>query len=293
MIKHGSSLKETLGLLLNASQVKVSELSVDPKADRLGRYCILSTDLVIPGKFQPRKIFNDHALQELSNSIEKNGILQPLIVRPHENDKYEIIAGERRWRAAKMLGLGEIPVIIRAVDDESALAFAILENLQREDLNPIEESCAFKKLIEEFLLTHEDISFKVGKSRAYITNSLRLLKLPEEVQDSLSKGLIQVGHAKAIASLEEEKLDLAFRQIIAKDLSVRETESLARRLHSNVKSKEIVQHINSHDLKQCEIEFAKKFNLPCKLKLKHSGKVSLEITSNDLEELKDKVLLLN
>ncbi len=290
MIKQRASFKDTLNLLLNASQTKVAELSLDPNVDRLGRYCILSIGLVIPGKFQPRKIFNDHSLQELSNSIEKNGVLQPLIVRPLEKDKYEIIAGERRWRAAKMIGLKEIPVIIRAVDDESAIAFAILENLQREDLNPIEESYAFKQLMDEFLLTHEDISLKVGKSRVYITNSLRLLKLPGNIQDSLSKGTIQVGHAKAIASLQEEKLDEAYTQIISRELSVRETESLVKRLNYNLESKKIIQHINNQDLKQCEIEFIKKFKLPCKLKLKHSGRVSLEITSNDLEELKDKLL---
>lgn len=216
--------------------------------------------------------------------------MQPLIVRPNGKDIYEIIAGERRWRAAKMVGLNEVPVIIRTVDDESALAFAILENLQREELNPIEESCAFKQLIDEFLLTHEDISLKVGKSRVYITNSLRLLKLPENVQDSLSKGMIQVGHAKAIVSLEKDKLDEAFKQIVTRDLSVRDTESLVRRLQSSQKSKVNIQNISDYDLKQCEMEITKKFNLPCKIKQKHSGMISLEITSNDLKELKDKVL---
>lgn len=290
MIKQRSSFKNTLSLLLNASHSKVSEMSVDPQMDRLGSYCFLSIDLIVPGKFQPRKIFNDNTLQELSDSIEKNGVLQPLIVRPFDNEKYEIIAGERRWRAAKLVGLNEIPVIIRKVDDESALAFAILENLQRDNLNPIEESYAFKRLIEEFSLTHEDISQKVGKSRVYITNSIRLLKLPEEIQDALSKGVMQVGHAKAIASLEEEKLHEAFKQVITRDLSVRETETLVKKLHSPQKSKETIRYINSQDLKQWEIEFTKKFNLSCKLEQKFSGRIILEISANNLEELIDKII---
>jgi ParB family chromosome partitioning protein len=183
-----------------------------------------------PNPFQPRKVFNDEQLQELVSSIQAKGILQPLVVRSKGNG-YELIAGERRWRAAQKAGMKEVPIIIKDVSESELLELSLIENLQRENLNPIEEGEAFKNLIDQFRLTQEEISKQVGKDRTTITNALRLLKLPQDIKQSLAEGAISMGHARAFLSLDgPEKQRLALKKVLTGGLSVRQTENLVKRL---------------------------------------------------------------
>ena len=187
-----------------------------------------------PCKGQPRKHFDEAALDELAASIRSQGVIQPLLVRPRRTETatiYEIVAGERRWRAARMAGLDEVPVLIKDVTDEQAAALALIENLQREDLNPIEVAEGCKKLIERYGLTQEGAAKRLGKSRSAITNAMRLLNLPEYVRDQVRTGDISAGHAKALLSLgSPEQMSAAADQIIAKDMSVRQAEALCRKM---------------------------------------------------------------
>jgi ParB family chromosome partitioning protein len=190
----------------------------------------LSVDVLISGKYQPRTEFNDEALSDLAASIKAQGIIQPLIVRNLTPDQYEIIAGERRWRAAKIAGLTTVPAIIRNVSDETALAFALIENIQREALNPIEEAFSLVRLKDEFLMTHEEIAERVGRSRSAVTNLMRLLSLDEEVKDWLRIGKIEMGHARALLSLNLDTQLIAAKKIIEKGMSVREAERLVQKI---------------------------------------------------------------
>jgi ParB family transcriptional regulator, chromosome partitioning protein len=180
-----------------------------------------------PGRYQPRTQMNPDAIADLADSIKAQGVIQPILVRPVQDGHYEIIAGERRWRAAKLAGLESVPVLVRDVRDELALAMALIENIQREDLNPIEEATAFKRLVDEFDLTQEEIAAAVGKDRSTVANLLRLLKLPEEVKTEVSAGRLAMGHARALLALEQEQdqRNLA-REVVTRGLSVRETEQL-------------------------------------------------------------------
>ena len=185
-----------------------------------------------PCPFQPRKHFPEETLRELADSIREQGIVQPLIVRP-AGQSFELIAGERRWRAAQMLGLAEAPVIVREADDRAALELTLIENLQRENLNPIEEAQGYARLIEQFQLKQEEVATKVGKSRTVIANALRLLKLPDSIQTSLREGRLSVGHAKVILGLTTEKHQkLAAARILKEGLNVRQTEALVARLQA-------------------------------------------------------------
>lgn len=186
---------------------------------------------IIPNKEQPRKNFDDEKLTELTQSIAEHGILQPLLVRPMPDGTYRLVAGERRWRAARAAGLGEVPVVIKEMTDEEASVFALVENLQRADLDPVEEAQGLRKLMEDFGLTQEQVSERVGKSRPAVANSLRLLKLPATVLESLSKGELSAGHARALAALDDSNAIIeAARTVISKKLSVRETEKLIKTL---------------------------------------------------------------
>ena len=207
----------SLGMLLDESEKK------DVPTDMLDK---LSVDFLIPGKYQPRQHIEQQALNELADSIKSQGILQPLIVRKIELNKYEIIAGERRWRAAKIAGLTHVPAIIKEVEDNVALAYALIENIQRENLNAIEEAIAFERFKNEFDMTHAEIAITVGRSRTSITNSLRLLTLCDPVKKMLEEGKLDMGHARALLSLDSKQQYIIALKIIEKQLSVRETESL-------------------------------------------------------------------
>jgi ParB family chromosome partitioning protein len=197
------------------------------------RLAYLPLDQIQRGKYQPRRDMNPDSLQELAESIRAQGIIQPIVVRPLSGqNSYEIIAGERRWRASQLAGLSEIPVIIRDIPDEAAIAMALIENIQRESLNPIEEAMALQKLIDEFEMTHQQIAEAVGKSRTSITNSLRLLALNTEVKSLLETGQLEMGHARALLSLPQPQQLETAKMIINQGLSVRQAETLVRHLQS-------------------------------------------------------------
>jgi ParB family chromosome partitioning protein len=183
-----------------------------------------------PGRYQPRTKMDDTALAELAASIRAQGVMQPVLVRPREGGRYELIAGERRWRAARLAGLGEIPALVREVPDEAALAMALIENIQREDLNPIEEATGLQRLVDEFRMTHEQIADAIGRSRSATTNLLRLLKLPKPVQRMLADGVLEMGHARALLALDGARLVETAQRVAARGLSTRETEALVARL---------------------------------------------------------------
>jgi len=192
----------------------------------------VDSDLLRPNKFQPRTHMDDDRIEELSRSIRTNGIIQPIVVRKVDGG-YEIIAGERRWRAAQRVGLLKVPVVVRDVPEDRLLAIALIENIQREDLNPIEEAHAYRRLADEFHLTQEQIAEAVGKDRSSIANFLRLLRLPQEVRANLASGALSMGHARALLALADEATQLQFaRDIVSGNLSVRETEALIRKAQS-------------------------------------------------------------
>ncbi|HEV7682782.1 MAG TPA: ParB/RepB/Spo0J family partition protein [Pyrinomonadaceae bacterium] len=184
--------------------------------------------LIDPGSVQPRTIFDDAKLENLANSIRANGVVQPVLLR-RKGDRFELIAGERRWRAAQIAGLNKIPAVVRSVPDDKVLEIALIENIQREDLNPIEEARAYKKLIETLGLTQETVAERVGRDRSYVTNYLRLLKLPDDLQDLLQSGRISTGHARTLLGLDQPDIQRRIaRKVIEQDLSVRATEQLVR-----------------------------------------------------------------
>jgi len=188
-------------------------------------------EAILPSSFQPRRRFSEEDLQELAESIRERGILQPLLVREIGAGTYELVAGERRLRAARMAGLKEVPVLVKALSDEEALSVALIENLQREDLNPLEEAEGYRRLMEDFGFSQEEVARRVGKDRSTVANALRLLRLPEEIKEDLWEGRLSAGHARALLSLEDPERMLAAREeVLRRGLSVRETERLVKRL---------------------------------------------------------------
>ena len=238
MAKKG--LGKGLGAIFGEDVVKENKEETEKKAkaeakaaeemDEKGRILMLKLDLVQPNKEQPRKTFDEEKINELAESIKNYGVLQPLLVQKNDSF-YEIIAGERRWRAAKAAGLKEVPAVLKEYSKQEAMEISLIENVQRADLNPIEEALGYKQLIDEFGLTQEEIAVRVAKSRTVITNTMRLLKLDEQIQTMLVQGVITSGHARALLSLEDTQMQLkAAKEILDKKLSVRETERLVKRL---------------------------------------------------------------
>jgi len=242
----------------------------------------LATTEIQRGKYQPRREMDPTTLQELADSIRAQGIIQPLIVRPYEG-RYEIIAGERRYRAAQMAGLTEVPVIIRHIPDEAAVAIALIENIQREDLNPIEEAIAIDRLIGEFGMTHQQAATAVGKSRATVSNLLRLLALPEEVKTMLERGQLEMGHARTLitlpASVQLETAEL----IVARKLSVRETENLVRRLQNPSTPNGI--KVLDPDIAHLQDRLSQQLKLRVAIQCNAKGKGKLTIHYRSLAEL--------
>lgn len=241
---------------------------------------------ILPGKYQPRRTMDPQALEELANSIRIQGIIQPLIVRP-VGAKYELIAGERRWRAAQQIGLTTVPAIVRAIPDEAAIAIALIENIQRADLNPIEEAIALQRLIEEFGMTHHQIAETVGKSRASVTNLLRLLSLPHAIKERLEIGLLEMGHARALLTLPEKQQLEVTEHIISKKLSVRETESLVRRLQTPMHPASTKPL--DPDIVRLQDTLSAQFKLRVAVQCNQKGKGKIVIHYRNLREL-DKLL---
>lgn len=238
MAKKG--LGKGLGAIFGEDVVKENKEETEKKAkaeakaaeemDEKGRILMLKLDLVQPNKEQPRKTFDEEKINELAESIKNYGVLQPLLVQKNDSF-YEIIAGERRWRAAKAAGLKEVPAVLKEYSKQEAMEISLIENVQRADLNPIEEALGYRQLIDEFGLTQEEIAVRVAKSRTAIANTMRLLKLDEQIQNMLVQGVITSGHARALRSLEDTQMQLkAAKEILDKKLSVRETERLVKRL---------------------------------------------------------------
>jgi len=260
------------------------------EADARERVQPVALGRIRPCSLQPRKKFSEDALRELADSIREQGIVQPLIVRDR-GDFFELIAGERRWRAAQLLGLAEVPVIVRQADDRAVLELALIENLQRENLNPIEEAHGYAQLIEQFQLTQELVATKVGKSRAVVANALRLLKLVPAIQDSIRDGLLSVGHAKVILGLSTEKQQKAAAERVMKDgLNVRQTETLVARIQSGPPAKPAGTITPlATDANVVDLENKLRERLGTKVRLKYShGKGSVEInffSDDDLERI--------
>jgi len=221
-----------LDALLGSSQDDDGQGAGMPLTERAPGETIsrLPLDRLDRGRYQPRRAFDPDSLRELADSIAVQGVLQPIVVRPVAGERFEIVAGERRWRAAQQAGLSEIPVVVRDVDEPTALAIALIENIQRDDLSPLEEAGALQRLQGEFALTHQQVAEAVGKSRTTITNLLRLLELEPAATELLREGRIEMGHARALLGLKGEAQGQAARQVAARGLSVRETERLVRRM---------------------------------------------------------------
>ena len=243
----------------------------------------LAIDKLKPGKYQPRRDMSDSALEELSLSIQSQGIIQPIVVRLISGDNYEIIAGERRWRAAKLAQLDIVPCLIKNVPDESAVAIALIENIQREDLNAMEEAIALERLLSEFDLTHQEVAIAIGKSRTTVSNLLRLNNLNEEVKRYLENGDIEMGHARALLALEGDIQTSAAQTIATKELTVRETESLIKKIQNPVAEKEKVE--KAIDTIEMEQGLAEKIGAKVAITHNNKGKGKLVISYDNLAKL--------
>jgi ParB family chromosome partitioning protein len=241
----------------------------------------LPLDVIHPGRYQPRSVFDEEKLEELAASIRAQGVVQPIVVRETDNGQFELIAGERRWRAAQLAAIDDIPAIVRDVSDEVAVAMSLIENIQREDLNPLEEATALRRLIDDFQMTHQDAADAVGRSRAAVSNLLRLLALVQEVKDMVDVRSIEMGHARALLSLDEELQVEAAREVVNKRLSVRETENLVRRL---LHPKKRTGRRIDPDILRLQNRLGE--NLGAKVKIHHqaSGKGKLVISYNNTDE---------
>jgi len=285
----GRGLAELSPLLARRAGMPATEQAQVLVGDRLAS---LPVDLLQRGKYQPRVDMRQESLGELADSIKSRGLVQPILVRPlprpgpNESQRYEIIAGERRWRAAQMAGLSEIPAVIRDVADEDAVAMALIENIQREDLNPLEEAKALLRLIEEFGLTHLAAAEAVGRSRAAVSNLLRLMELTDEVKELLESRQIEMGHARALLGLtgRRQQIEVA-ALVVKKSLSVRDTESLVRRIinpHAAVPGDPPAVDPDIHRL---ETEIADKLGAKVAFQHAASGKGKLIVSYNSLDEL--------
>ena len=254
--------------------------------DTAGQLSTLPVDLLQRGSNQPRTDFDKEALQELAESIRAQGVLQPVMVRPlDDSGKYEIIAGERRWRAAQLAGLHEIPAVVRELDDQTAMCIALIENIQREDLNPLEQARGLARLAQEFDMTHDDIAGSVGRSRSAVTNMLRLLELCDDVKRLLESRQLEMGHARALLTLSEQQQKWAAQQIIKSGLSVRGAEALARRLQ---KAKTVLKPGQGRvdpDVKLLETELSEQLGAAVSIQQRKQGKGTLRIAYDSLAQL--------
>jgi len=235
------------------------------------------------GRYQPRRDFEPNALQELANSIKAQGLMQPIVLRPIAGDRYEIIAGERRWRAAQLAGMSDIAALVREVDDEAAIAMALIENIQREDLNPIEEATALARLQSEFGLTQQEVADAVGKSRPAVANLLRLMTLEPEVRRLLEHGDLDMGHARSLLALTGSQQLTAARQVVSGELSVRQTEALVRRLQADARKPGPTAP--DPDIRRLQDDLAARLGARVQIQHSASGKGRLVLSYGSLDEL--------
>lgn len=280
-------LSAGLGVTSPAPEMPINPAEVDNQLDyRDGKLAHIPIELIQRGKYQPRRDMHTEALEELAESIKAQGVMQPIVVRPIGEGRYEIIAGERRWRATQIAGLDKIPAVIRDVPDEAAIAMALIENIQRENLNPIEEAVALKRLQDEFELTHAEVAQAVGKSRTTITNLLRLIALSEEVKTLLEHGDLEMGHARALLTLDADTQRAIARQIVAKGLSVRQTEAMVR-LHQEGQNSDKVkpEATVSADIRRLQNQLSDTLGAGVEIQHGAKGKGKLVISYNSLDEL--------
>ncbi len=244
----------------------------------------LPLDLIQRGRYQPRTELHPETLQELSESIKAQGVIQPIVVRSISAERYELVAGERRWRAAQLAGLKQIPAVVREVPDQTALAIALIENIQRENLNPLEEATAYDRLLHEFEMTHQQVAEAVGKSRTTVTNLLRLLELNEDVKRYLEHGDLEMGHARALLGLKGPEQSRAAAQVVAKGLSVRETEEFVRRFQATPK-KTHKPTTEDPNVRRLQDDLSERIGAHVRIQHGPQGKGKLMIDYNNLEEL--------
>lgn len=273
-------LGKPLNALLGSNSVFGNDAADNDVSENL---CQLPTEMIQPGKYQPRRAMDEEALEDLANSIRQQGVIQPIVVRRVIGGRYEIIAGERRWRASQLAGLTQIPALIKDIPDEAAVAIALIENIQRENLNPVEEAIALQRLLDEFSLTHQQVAEAVGKSRTAVTNLLRLLTLCDEVREMLERGELEMGHARALLPLSEALQIEASHQIITKKLSAREAEELAKRLQTP-KIPDPMKIIDP-DIQRLQDDLTARFKLPVTVRSSLSGRGKIEIRYKNLREL--------
>lgn len=279
MAANKKRLGRGLGSLIGNVE-KVTQVSAEEIASGLTE---LPIDKIQRGEYQPRKHFDEEALQELANSIAAQGVIQPIVVRK-EGNHYELIAGERRWRASQLAGLQSIPAVIKELDTQSAAAVALIENIQREDLNPLEESAALQRLINDFELTHMQVAEAVGRSRVAVSNLLRLLELAEPVKDLVNKGLLSMGHARALLALaEQDQVDVA-RVVVNRGLSVRETEALVKKTLAPAPAKPVKTPVDP-DIQRLEQKISDSLCTAVKIKTADKGVGQLVINFHNNDEL--------
>jgi len=273
--------KNRLGRGLDALLGESGAVMGDVAPDKLQQ---LPVELLQRGQFQPRRQINKEALDDLANSIAKQGVLQPIVARKLPSGDYEIIAGERRWRAAQQAQLDRVPVVVRELSDEDAMVIGLIENLQREDLNPIEEARGMQRLIEEFTMTHQQVADSVSRSRAAVSNLLRLLSLQSDVSSLLEQGQLDMGHARALLSLDEAMQQKAAQQIIKSGMSVRQAESLVRRLQEENANPVTKVKEKDPDIRHLEESLSEKLGAHVEIKLgsRGKGKLVIDFHGNDV-----------
>lgn len=274
----GRGLEALLGSTPNPTQLEQVQVSTDGDMKKL------SIELLRPGVYQPRNDMSPDLLEELASSIRAHGVIQPIIVRRLADGYFEIIAGERRWRASQLAGLTEVPVIVRDINDEAAGAMALIENIQREDLNAMEAARGLQRLIEDFGLTHQEVASAVGKSRTTVTNLLRLMGLEESVKTLVERGDLDMGHARALLALSGEAQSQVAKIVVAKDLSVRETERLVKAWQKGQPSKS-EESSRCPDMERLINGLSERLGAEVNIKHQKSGKGTLVIHYNSLDEL--------
>ena len=278
--------KRGLGRGLDALLSGPSVSALEEQAVKVDRKELqhLPVDLIQRGKYQPRRDMDPQALEELAHSIRAHGVMQPIVVRPIDDERYEIIAGERRWRATQQAGLDTIPAMVRVLPDEAAIAMALIENIQREDLNPLEEAMALQRLQQEFELTQQQVADAVGKSRVTIANLLRLISLPEAIKTMLAHGDLEMCHARALLGLGEDRQVEGARHVVARGLTVRQTEALVRQWLSDT-PEPAEQAKPDPDISRLEQRLAERLGSAVQIKHGQKGKGQLVIRYNSLDEL--------
>lgn len=272
----GRGLGSLIGNLEDVAQIKSD--------DNTAGLVEIDIDRIQRGKYQPRQVFDQESLQELADSIGVQGIVQPVVVRP-EGSHFELVAGERRWRAAQLAGLQKVPAVIRELDSKAAAAIGLIENIQREDLNPLEQAQAFLRLIEEFDLTHQQVADSVGRSRAAVSNLLRLLDLAEPVKKQVNRGLLNMGHARALLALiRHDQIEIA-KLVVNRGLSVRETELLVKKTLTVDKKVKIRPRASDPDIKRLENKISEKLGAGVKIKPGKKGSGQLVISFHSPAEL--------